>query len=171
MREPKWTYKQTMDHLQWRLDDEHRRTESLSDREEFYYCLHYHGKTPEGQRRAMETQQRCEATRVAMVKQTREAAALILSLTEDKILETLRDKTQHHWVKYYITASYRYSRRVLEYIIDEGDPFLRWHVMTHPDIRNADLERLSRDEQCTPFVREEAVRQLECRLSEQQAVC
>jgi hypothetical protein len=60
---------------------------------------------------------------------------------------------------------------VLEHVIYEGDPTLRWYVMAHPDIRNADLEKLSRDEQCTPFVREEAVLHLANRLNDQQAVC
>jgi hypothetical protein len=171
MREPKWSEEQTDNHLQWRLDDENMRRESPADREEFHFCMRYYANTPEGLRQARASIQRNEALRQAVAQQTMESAAIILETSEAAILQALRDATQHRWVKYYIAASCLYSRRVLEYIIDEGDPFLRWHVMGHPDIRTTDLQKLSRDPQCTPFVRGEAERHLQDRLDSQQAVC
>jgi hypothetical protein len=171
MREPKWTQTQTIDHLQWLLDPEHYRQESPADLEEFHFCMRHYANTPEGIRQAEASIERSEARRQAIVQQTMETAAIILETSEEAILQALRDATQHRWVKYYIAVSCLYSRHVLEYIINEGDPFLRWHVMGHPDIRTTDLQKLSRDPQCTPFVRGEAERHLQDRLDSQQAVC
>jgi hypothetical protein len=171
MREPKWTDEQTEAHLKWWLNLKDRTIEAPEDRDELHFCLNYYANTPEGRRQTQESIQRNDALRQATDQQAIEAAAIILETSENAILQALRDATQHEWVKHYIAASCLYSRRVLEYIINEGDPSLRWHVMGHPDIRTTDLQKLSRDPQCTPFVRGEVERHLQDRLDSQQAVC
>ena len=171
MRQPKWTHDETMAHFWWRIQGDNRQRESADDREEFEFCAEYYDNDPEVQRLNAEMTRKANEALAAMAQACRETAAATVQAGERAILESLADRTQDHWIHFFIVISHRYSRRVIDYILSEANPWLRWIVLDHPHLTIADFERISVDPECTEHTRIEARRILSVRLNSDRMVC